>query len=86
MIKGLEYLNNNYIGCDKLYIRGDSEVVLRQLDGQYNVNSDNIRPYYNDAIEKLEEVDCDVTHYRHVPRHKNWEADQLANDAIERGY
>jgi len=85
VIKGVEYLVENGISCDKLYIRGDSQIVIRQLDGEYNVNSQNIIPYYNEAKDALNQLGCDIT-YRHVYRDNNWKADDLANEAIERGY
>lgn len=83
LIDGLEYLNENWITCHGLYVRGDSEIVIRQMEGQYNVNSNNIIPYYNSAKYALGEVDCTFCSFRHVPRVKNWEADRLANDAID---
>eukprot|EP00584_Thalassiosira_punctigera_P024767 CAMPEP_0172555134 /NCGR_PEP_ID=MMETSP1067-20121228/58105_1 /TAXON_ID=265564 ORGANISM="Thalassiosira punctigera, Strain Tpunct2005C2" /NCGR_SAMPLE_ID=MMETSP1067 /ASSEMBLY_ACC=CAM_ASM_000444 /LENGTH=168 /DNA_ID=CAMNT_0013343643 /DNA_START=278 /DNA_END=784 /DNA_ORIENTATION=+ len=84
LINGLDYLDNNCISCHGLYVRGDAEIVIRQMEGEYNVNSPNIRPYYNEAQDSLNEVDCNFSNFRHVPRDKNWEADQLANDAIRR--
>lgn len=86
LIEGLKYIRD-YINCDMLYIRGDAEIVIRQMDGEYNVNSPNIRPYYYDAKEVLAEIDYSAISFRHVRRDKNWEADQLANQAInEVGY
>ena len=73
----------NEIQCDTLYVRGDAEIVLRQMDGEYNVNSDNIRPHYRKACELVGEVDSDSHTFRHVSRGRNWEADALANKAIE---
>eukprot|EP00578_Thalassiosira_sp_NH16_P023388 CAMPEP_0181097400 /NCGR_PEP_ID=MMETSP1071-20121207/11548_1 /TAXON_ID=35127 /ORGANISM="Thalassiosira sp., Strain NH16" /LENGTH=147 /DNA_ID=CAMNT_0023179877 /DNA_START=58 /DNA_END=501 /DNA_ORIENTATION=- len=85
VINGVKYLVENDISCDKLYIRGDSQIVIRQLDGEYNVNSQNIIPYYNEAKDVLSQLNCYTT-YRHVYRDTNWKADDLANEAIERGY
>ena len=83
LIDGLNYLVDNNISCDKLYVRGDAEIVIRQMEGEYNVNSYNIKPYYNDAQEALYRIDCTSFNFRHLPRDKNWEADQLANEAIQ---
>lgn len=83
LIDGLVYLHNNYISCHGLYVRGDAEIVIRQMEGEYNVNSPNIRPYYDEATDLLGNVDCQFSSFRHVSRGKNWEADQLANEAIE---
>ena len=78
---GLRYLLDNYISCNKLFIRGDSEIVLKQLDGQYKVRSNNIVAYYNDVQELINQLDM-VTTFKHVPRSKNWEADRLAREGI----
>mmetsp|Transcript_32442 Transcript_32442/g.59833 ORF Transcript_32442/g.59833 Transcript_32442/m.59833 type:complete len:150 (+) Transcript_32442:286-735(+) len=86
LIEGLTYLANNYISCHGLYVRGDSEIVIRQMEGEYQVRSPNIRRYHHDAQEKLDEIDCNFVSFRHVARDKNWEADQLANESIEHGY
>ena len=86
LIDGLDYLVDNYISCDRLYVRGDAEIIIRQMEGDYNVNSPNIRPYYCEAQEALNCVDCTFHKFRHVPRDKNWEADELANEAIQNGY
>jgi len=82
LVNGLAYILDN-IECHGLYIRGDSEIVIRQMDGDYHVNSPNIRPYHDDAMDLLDHVHCDYYNFRHISRDKNWEADQLANDAIE---
>lgn len=86
LIEGLAYLNDNGISCHGLYVRGDAEIVVRQMEGDYNVNSPNIRPYYHEAQDALQRIDCTFASFRHVPREKNWEADREANVAIEHGY
>jgi ribonuclease HI len=81
LTEGLDYISD-YIECDGLYIRGDAEIVVRQMMGEYEVRSPNIRPYYNDAQSSLARVCCDFYYFRHVSRCANWEADELANEAI----
>jgi ribonuclease HI len=85
LIEGLSYVDE-YIDCNNLYVRGDSEVVINQMNGDYQVRSPNIRPYYNEADEirnRLQDKyynSCTV-YFRHVSRAKNSEADRLANGA-----
>jgi ribonuclease HI len=86
LISGLKYLVRKDFSCNILYIRGDAEIVIRQMEGQYNVNSPNIRPYYERAYDLLEQVDKYTYKFRHVYRHKNWEADELANEAIQNAH
>lgn len=85
LIKGLKFIRDN-IECDGLYIRGDSEVVINQMSGDYQVRSPNIRAYYNKANDILSQIDCEFYNFRHISRDKNWQADQLANDAIDESY
>jgi hypothetical protein len=53
------------------------------MEGIFKVNSSNIIPYYNEAKNSLEEIHADYHYFRHVPRHENWKADSLANEAID---
>ncbi len=82
LLKGLQYIYNKDIQCDAVHIRGDSQIVIRQLEGLYQVRSSNIRPYYDEVKEMLEKIDCNTHRFLHVPRWKNAIADSLANQAI----
>lgn len=85
LINGLAYIYDN-ISFNGLYIRGDSEIIIRQLEGEYQVRSPNIVPYYNEAMELLDYMPCQFYTFRHISRERNWEADQLANNAIDDYY
>lgn len=64
-------------------IRGDSELVIYQLQGRYAVHSNNIRPYYLAAmhfIEALKRKNVRV-HFKHVYREWNSAADTLSHHA-----
>lgn len=86
LASGLKYIKRNLI-CRGLYIRGDAEIVINQINGDYQVRSENIRPYYQKVMNLLEslEEDGDIDYYRAtwIPRMKNTEADRLANHAID---
>lgn len=71
--------------ADRVDLRADSELVVRQLGGQYQVRSPELRPIY-EAIKKLESSFPGGVRYRHVRREQNQEADALANQALDRGY
>jgi ribonuclease HI len=85
LIEGLSYVDE-CIDCNYLYVRGDSEVVINQMNGDYQVRSPNILPYYEEADEIRNRIQgnyynsCTV-YFRHVYRHMNSEADRLANGA-----
>jgi ribonuclease HI len=65
-------------GAAALRIRGDSELVIKQLLGEYKVRSPKLRPLYEEVRSLLE--GCDVE-YQHVLRTANVRADALARRA-----
>jgi ribonuclease HI len=83
LASALDYILQQNISCHGLYIRGDSEIVINQLDGCYNVRSPNIIDHYNEVTDCIQAVRCDFVNYTHVARSRNWMADQLANEAID---
>jgi phosphoribosylglycinamide formyltransferase-1 len=69
------------LGATDLTVYSDSELMVRQLNGQYKVKSDLIRPLYDQACEFMDQFDrCDI---RHVTRDKNTQADRLVNRALD---
>ena len=60
----------------------DSELVVRQMKGEYKVKNKNIRPLYQQAVGLIKSFQ-QVT-FNHVPREKNEEADKLVNEAVDR--
>lgn len=71
------------LGIRKLVVRADSELLIRQLKGEYAVKSDHLRPLYRRAIDALKSLEA----YRleHVRREANRHADALANRALDLG-
>jgi ribonuclease HI len=79
LIAGLECAREQ--GYEKVVAEGDSELVVRQVRGQYNVGADNLEPLYDRVRELVAEFrDFDI---RHVKRAKNEGADDLANEALD---
>ena len=66
-----------------LRIHGDSELVLNQMKGTYQVNSSLLKPYYDEA--KYLQNDFLRCSFEHVSRSSNSVADQLAGQAAD-GY
>src|SRR5271156_1243985 len=66
-----------------LRVVSDSELMVKQMKGQYRVNSPELRPLYEEARRRVSQVD----HFQiqHVLREKNRHADRLANLAMDRG-
>jgi ribonuclease HI len=70
-------------GHPRLRVVADSELMVKQMKGQYKVNSPDLRPLWEEARRragKLERFEI-----QHTLRGGNKEADQLANDAMDRG-
>jgi ribonuclease HI len=68
-------------GFDELQIRGDSELIVKQVTGEYSVNDPELREYRVRVRELLAAFDdWDISH---VPREVNDRADDLANEALD---
>jgi ribonuclease HI len=65
----------------KIIVRGDSQLVIRQMKGEYKVNSKSLENYYTEA--KILEKYFDNIIFQHVYRDKNKRADELSNMALE---
>jgi ribonuclease HI len=68
--------------CTRLKVYSDSELVVKQIRGEYKVRNENIRPLYERALRWVRVIP-DFT-IEHVRREKNKDADALANDAMDR--
>lgn len=59
----------------------DSELVVRQMTGQYRVRDEALRPLYDEARQLAAALPA--VSFIHVPRGKNAQADKLANKALD---
>lgn len=64
-----------------LTIRSDSQLLIRQLLGQYKVKSDNIRSLYEDCLNLSRKIP--KVYFEHVRREENKRADELANLVLD---
>ena len=67
----------------QLRVVSDSELMVKQMKGQYKVASPGLRPLWEEA--KLLAGELDRFEMSHTLRGGNKEADQLANDAMDKG-
>lgn len=58
----------------------DSELIVKQLNGQYRVKNVDLKEYY-DQVQKIAKHFTEIS-FHHVRREKNKEADRLVNEAI----
>jgi len=80
-VKALEAAKQ--IGAEQLMVFSDSELLVRQINGQYKVRSEQIRPLFRQAVNLLGEFK--TWKVRHIAREKNKEADKLVNQALNLG-
>ncbi len=81
MLAALEYALNH--GLARLRIVSDSELMVKQMKGQYRVQSPELRPLYEEAKRRASRLEA--FQIEHVLRGKNKKADELANQAMDRG-
>jgi len=68
-------------GFDEVDIRGDSELIVKQVRGEWNTNDPDLREYRVTVRELL--MAFDQWSLEHVPREINDRADELANEALD---
>jgi ribonuclease HI len=68
-------------GHRTLHVRSDSELLVKQMRGEYKVKHPGLRPLYVEARLLVMQLD-DVT-FEHIRREQNAEADRLSNVAMD---
>jgi len=69
------------LGARKLQVFADSELLVRQLNGQYRVKAPHLLPLWRLAKNELQNFEAYTV--SHVPRAENRLADELANQGID---
>ncbi|MFH2127100.1 MAG: ribonuclease HI family protein, partial [Pseudomonadota bacterium] len=69
------------LGAQRLTVKMDSELIVRQLEGRYQVKAPGLKPMYAEAKRLLQGF-ASVT-ILHVRREFNKRADELANQAMD---
>jgi len=67
----------------RLRVVSDSELMVKQIQGKYKVNSPDLRPLWQEARNRIARLEA--FEISHALRHKNKDADRLANQAMDRG-
>ncbi len=70
-------------GHPRVKLVSDSELMVKQIQGKYKVNSPDLKPLWQEARNRIAKLDR--FEISHALRHKNKEADALANQAMDRG-
>ena len=69
------------LGANEVEVVNDSELVAKQINGQYKVKHAAMKPLYLDALAALRGFDRWAI--RSVPREQNADADALVNQALD---
>ena len=68
------------LGIRKLVVRGDSQLIIRQMLGEYKVKSPGLLALYQQA--KTMGTNFESVTYQHVYRDQNARADALSNEGL----
>ena len=79
LIAALDYAQNH--GIRALRLESDSELLVKQMRGQYKVKSAELRPLFERA--KKMSQGFELLRINHVYREQNKEADSLVNQALD---
>lgn len=78
-IIGLERAAN--LGARAVRLFADSELLVKQINGQYKVKNEGLKPLHARVRELITAIGKVEVNY--IPRERNKEADALANKAID---
>ena len=81
LIWGLE--NVSVLGFSDVSVFADSELLVKQINGQYRVKNEGLKPLFIRALQLLRSFP--TWKVSHVRREQNAEADAMANGAIDTG-
>jgi ribonuclease HI len=70
------------LGVDQVCINTDSQLMAEQINGNYRVRNAHIRPLFDKAMQLLKAFQRYSVD--HIPRESNSEADDLANEALDK--
>jgi ribonuclease HI len=69
------------LGASEVEVVGDSELIAKQVLGEYKVKNETLRPLHREATDALRGFER--WSIRTVPRAQNAEADALVNAALD---
>ena len=79
LLRGIEMAAGH--GAEDLELIGDSELVVRQVEGRYKVKNPGMKKLHEEVKQALRNFDS--WSIRHVRRAENADADRLVNEALD---
>jgi ribonuclease HI len=68
-------------GHKRLLVRSDSQLLVRQVTGEYRVKHPGLQPLHREALRLASLLDS--VRFEYIPRALNGKADRLANQAMD---
>jgi len=88
VIRGLKALHGEFpdrhFMTHDVVVRMDSKLVVEQMKGAYKVKHPNLIPRYLE-LRNFITRNFNKVSFEHIPREKNKDADELANQAMDKG-
>lgn len=82
LILGLKLLRKDFGDYLTVVAHLDSELVVKQLNGEYKVKNAEILPRYTEVKKLAQEFE--KVSFVHIPRAKNHQADALVNECLDK--
>lgn len=79
MLYGIDMALN--IGCETLVVRGDSKLVIQQVQGTWRVRDQKLKLLHDKICSLIPKFENVI--FEHVRRELNVRADELANEALD---
>lgn len=80
-------VTHNVLGSpidEEVLVRMDSELIVKQMRGEYRVKDKELKKQHTRAETLINEAFPKIS-FEHIPREENERADELANEAMDRG-
>ena len=81
LLAALKYAQQH--GHRVVRIKSDSELLVKQMKGEYRVKHPGLKPLHEEARTMAKALDRII--FEHVRREQNKDADRLANLAMDQG-
>jgi ribonuclease HI len=83
LIEGLKA--GQTLNIPKMHVQGDSELVLKQMKGEYKVRNPGLQRLYREAMTVVKQYPKNAITFEHIARAFNKRADELSNVGMDEG-
>lgn len=81
LLKALQWLDSNGYHGASIEVRGDSRLIVNQVNGEFKVRTKRLVPLYLAVLELIKKFKLNI---KWIPREENAEADRLSNVAYNK--